>query len=488
MSIQDVEIDGAWRRVLMGGQAQGKGRLNRNYYFALDITDPRDPLPLWEFTENLVEDATLCNPQDGAVTTCVPETCPDGPCSSDCADSNSIFIEADEDTGIVIEAEHFNVASEFSAGEGWEVRTDTDASGGAYMWAPETELCDPGECGGLLVYEIEADVEGEYHVYSLTRSDLGESNRDGNDSFYFSVTNDPDNVTTNHTHEEDGFEWHYDGNTIALLEGDNTLYIWTREGGHALDKIVLRQTASDSGLVDAGPDQTCLEQCEPPPACDQDCTTTNLDISQPWPYCPSGEYCCDSGDEEVFVCNADSSCSGLTVAQTLGETWSKPVLGRAQLTSGDEWFIFFGSGYDNIAADTVSVGRSVYAISVEDGTIYERWDMSDLAFDASNNPSTIQNTLPGGVRLADRDQNGYVDRAYFGDLEGRLWKVDMSVATTESDLRPGGEVAPWPETETPWDACVLFDAGQPSTDGATSSTPRTWAPIITTPEVALFGA
>ncbi|MBI4989119.1 MAG: PQQ-binding-like beta-propeller repeat protein [Rhodocyclales bacterium] len=51
----DVYINGAWRTILVGGLNKG----GRGYY-ALDITDPTDPVILWEFCA----DAALCNLAD----------------------------------------------------------------------------------------------------------------------------------------------------------------------------------------------------------------------------------------------------------------------------------------------------------------------------------------------------------------------------------------------------------------------------------------
>jgi hypothetical protein len=51
--VADVYINSAWKTVLICGQGAGKGSSvggGLNYYFALDVTDPQNPLPLWEFT------------------------------------------------------------------------------------------------------------------------------------------------------------------------------------------------------------------------------------------------------------------------------------------------------------------------------------------------------------------------------------------------------------------------------------------------------
>jgi len=52
--VRDVKIGGNWRTVLVCGQGKGSGSQQAgglNFYFALDVTDPDDPQPLWEFTD-----------------------------------------------------------------------------------------------------------------------------------------------------------------------------------------------------------------------------------------------------------------------------------------------------------------------------------------------------------------------------------------------------------------------------------------------------
>jgi hypothetical protein len=53
--------DTSWRRVVIAGQGDGQSlatgpdtTLRRNFYFALDVTDPANPQPLWEFSDPMV--------------------------------------------------------------------------------------------------------------------------------------------------------------------------------------------------------------------------------------------------------------------------------------------------------------------------------------------------------------------------------------------------------------------------------------------------
>jgi hypothetical protein len=52
-SVADVQIGGLWKTVLVCGQGAGWGSTGTggNYYFALDITVPTNPVPLWEVTQ-----------------------------------------------------------------------------------------------------------------------------------------------------------------------------------------------------------------------------------------------------------------------------------------------------------------------------------------------------------------------------------------------------------------------------------------------------
>jgi hypothetical protein len=52
-SVGDAYISGVWKTVLVCGQGKGKGSSvggGLNYYFALDVTDPLNPQPMWELT------------------------------------------------------------------------------------------------------------------------------------------------------------------------------------------------------------------------------------------------------------------------------------------------------------------------------------------------------------------------------------------------------------------------------------------------------
>lgn len=105
-----------------------------------------------------------------------------------------------------------------------------------------------------------------------------------------------------------------------------------------------------------------------------------------------------------------------------GETWSVPAVGR--LPYNGQWVAFFGSGYDSDGDASVDLGNHFYCVDIETGSVLFNEEVKDSPEPAS--PFGIQNTLPGAPAMADIDNDGAVDAVYFGDLLGRIWKIDTT--------------------------------------------------------------
>jgi Tfp pilus tip-associated adhesin PilY1 len=107
---------------------------------------------------------------------------------------------------------------------------------------------------------------------------------------------------------------------------------------------------------------------------------------------------------------------------TMGETWSVPVVGKVVVDKDDTYMAFMGSGYDN---DNVSVvGNYFYAVEVETGDLLWSYETTDV--DTTATYTNIPNTIPGSPSLIDMDNDTFVDRVYFGDLDGRVYRLDAS--------------------------------------------------------------
>lgn len=106
----------------------------------------------------------------------------------------------------------------------------------------------------------------------------------------------------------------------------------------------------------------------------------------------------------------------------MGETWAVPRVVKVE--SLNKWVVFFGSGYDNDGDPTEDIGHYFYCVDVETGNMLGSWEIRENREPAS--PFGIQNTLPGSPETADENSDGYADFVYFGDLKGRVWKIDLA--------------------------------------------------------------
>ncbi|MEE2960124.1 MAG: hypothetical protein VYA34_05220 [Myxococcota bacterium] len=209
-----------------------------------------------------------------------------------------------------------------------------------------------------------------------------------------------------------------------------------------------------------------------------------------------------------------------------GQTFSKPAVGPVEVGGSTKWLAFMGSGTNRgIRTATATIGRSIYAIDICSSddckttpTKIGQWLIPDLPEKSEEESVTslptiptasicetgdgnqcqitnyrigtglstgkvnIENAVPGAPSLVDVDGDGIVDRAYFGDLEGRLWRLKFDPTAT------------WATFGAKSQLCVIFDAGDHDGDcysngvynGNLDTCARNWAPIVTRPAVAVI--
>lgn len=109
----------------------------------------------------------------------------------------------------------------------------------------------------------------------------------------------------------------------------------------------------------------------------------------------------------------------------LGLTYSRPVLAETNVTSAPNansngFLVFFGSGYNNSDGDDY-----LYALNPHTGKLVQRIDLCTAVPGACN--STLANGLSSTVVVnSGGNVSMPVDTLYAGDLQGNLWKVDIS--------------------------------------------------------------
>ena len=112
----------------------------------------------------------------------------------------------------------------------------------------------------------------------------------------------------------------------------------------------------------------------------------------------------------------------------LGETWSVPVMGNVLtdplggIDRVDQSLAFFGGGY---GCGDGEEGRYLFAVRLEDGLVYHRAKVtSDSSAPIPNNALVAMARLYNPHQEDVADNRDYVTRAYIGDVQGNIWKLD----------------------------------------------------------------
>ena len=118
---------------------------------------------------------------------------------------------------------------------------------------------------------------------------------------------------------------------------------------------------------------------------------------------------------------------------TMGETWSTPAVGKVNQSGTTRWVAFMGSGYDNVKSGSYNLGRRFYVVRVDNGTVVtytsEVTQVNTASLSGARSAYRYPNivaTIPGSPTAIDLDGNGYTDSVFVGDLDGRLYRVDVT--------------------------------------------------------------
>ncbi len=131
--------------------------------------------------------------------------------------------------------------------------------------------------------------------------------------------------------------------------------------------------------------------------------------------------------------------------KTVGQTWSDPAVGQVESQNG-KFTVITGSGFFPRSKETaanrggVSAGRSLYLLSAEDGTVFDRQETSPSSDSLAENDDNCTNTAYGCTKIknalqADPVATGpsdarYITKSYIGDLDGNVWRFDVGLDGT----------------------------------------------------------
>jgi type IV pilus assembly protein PilY1 len=129
-----------------------------------------------------------------------------------------------------------------------------------------------------------------------------------------------------------------------------------------------------------------------------------------------------------------------TEAPYLGEPWSKMVMGRVQINGQEKWVGFIGGGYTMGTPPGAKAGKGFFVVELQTGNILWSYTNAD---------SGAMGFIPATPAIVDRDNDGFIDTAYVGDLSGNLWKF------TFCPFDPTGAAC----GPSNWGAMILYNPG-----------------------------
>ncbi len=114
--------------------------------------------------------------------------------------------------------------------------------------------------------------------------------------------------------------------------------------------------------------------------------------------------------------------------EELGQSWSIPVLTKVKKGSDKKMALIFGGGYDVNQDGTTTrsndtIGRAIFIVDAETGT--RLWSAGPAGGGHDLTLTGLDNSIPSNIRALDLNGNGLVDRLYFGDTGGRVWRIDL---------------------------------------------------------------
>lgn len=155
----------------------------------------------------------------------------------------------------------------------------------------------------------------------------------------------------------------------------------------------------------------------------------------------------------------------------MGQSWSKPTLGKVKINGQTHNVMIVGGGYDNryeggvfdastkaesgdlndvLDANHIARGAGVYMFDTDSGELLW-WTSGHSVMAKDSNQNDVLSTggamvytkandmyysVVSQINAVDRDGDGYIDNLYFGDLGGQGWRVDINNNPTGADNKP----------------------------------------------------
>ena len=149
-------------------------------------------------------------------------------------------------------------------------------------------------------------------------------------------------------------------------------------------------------------------------------------------------------------------------AQYVGDPWSQMAMGKVLINNNETWVGFIGGGYNPVSCSSGSCsdarGKAFNVVSLTNGNILWGYNCGLSGGACTTN---MLYSLPAGLATVDTDNDGFIDKAYIGDLNGNIWRIRLCTAAAGPTCNT-----------TNWNVSLFYNAGTAGT------------PVYTTPTVA----
>ncbi|PCJ17799.1 MAG: hypothetical protein COB04_08040 [Gammaproteobacteria bacterium] len=154
-----------------------------------------------------------------------------------------------------------------------------------------------------------------------------------------------------------------------------------------------------------------------------------LDVTNP------SEYTLASTAAETVLWEFGEEDDGGVGNSDVGYSFSQPIIAMSNATlSGEQrWVAIFGNGYNSTSSDGDS---ALYILFIEEG-VDGTWSSGDFikVTTGHGKAESSDGTTPNGLGspvVVDADANGTADYVYVGDLQGNLFRFDISSSSSST--------------------------------------------------------
>ena len=137
-----------------------------------------------------------------------------------------------------------------------------------------------------------------------------------------------------------------------------------------------------------------------------------------------------NGGRSVFALDVTDTVQGSTVSgptplwqfsdPAMGSTYSKPTVIRTKVGGAEKWMAIFASG-----PGTSGQGGVVYSLDLSSGALLWKFDIGDPTAYVSSDITASETDDEASTSV-----DGYIDRVFFADNRGRVWKLDPGAAVS----------------------------------------------------------